>query len=64
MSVVERRSVEIEEDKTRNDLIDLLESQKSGRILTGTNQGVEETTATQPNSLAVTYYENFEEMPE
>ena len=59
MSIDERRSVETEEDKARNDLIDLLESQKSGRILTGTIQGVENTTDTPPNSLAVIYHGNF-----
>ena len=59
VSIDERRSVETEEDKARNDLIDLLESQKSGRILTGTIQGVENTTDTPPNSLAVIYHGNF-----
>ena len=59
VSIDERRSVETEEDKARNDLIDQLESQKSGRILTGTIQGVENTTDTPPNSLAVIYHGNF-----
>ena len=59
VSIDESRSVETEEDKARNDLIDLLESQKSGRILTGTIQGVENTTDNPPNSLAVIYHGNF-----
>ncbi len=59
VSIDESRSVETEEDKARNDLIDLLESQKSGRILTGTIQGVENMTDNPPNSLAVIYHGNF-----
>ena len=41
MSIDDERSVETDEDKARNDLIDLIESMKVGKILTGTIQGVE-----------------------
>ena len=41
MSIDDERMVETDEDKARNDLIDLVESLKVGRILTGTIQGVE-----------------------
>lgn len=59
VSIDERRTVETEEDKARNDLIDLLESQKSGRILSGTIRGVENTTDRPPKSLAVIYHGSF-----
>ena len=36
VSIDERPTVETEADKAKNDLLDLLESQKTGRILTGT----------------------------
>lgn len=41
MSIDDERTVETDEDKARNDLIDLIESLKVGKILTGTIQGVE-----------------------
>ena len=41
LSIDEGRTVETEADRARNDLLDLVESQKTGRILTGTLQGVE-----------------------
>lgn len=56
ISIDERRTVETEEDKARSDLIDLMESQKSGRILSGTVQGVENTSDTPPDSIAVIYH--------
>lgn len=59
VSIDGQRTVETDQDKARNDLIDLLESQKSGRILTGTIQGVESTSDNPPNSLAVIYHGNF-----
>lgn len=43
-------------DKARNDLLDLVESQKIGRILTGTLQGVERATNSDTKSLAVLYH--------
>ena len=59
VSIDEQRTVETEEEKARNDLIDLLESQKSGRILSGTIRGVESTTDRPPKSLAVIYHGSF-----
>lgn len=52
-----QRSVETEADKEKNDLIDLLESLRVGKILTGTIQGVERS----PNnhSMAVIYHGAF-----
>lgn len=52
------RTVETEADKERSDLLDLIESQKSGRILTGTIQGVERSD-NKLNSLAVLYHGSF-----
>ncbi len=52
-------TVETEADKAKNDLLDLLESQKSGRILTGTIQGVERTEGSASHPLAVIYHGSF-----
>ena len=48
-----------EAEKARNDLLDLIESQKTGRILTGTIQGVERQESNQSRSLAVIYHGEF-----
>lgn len=53
VAIDERLSVETEADKAKNDLLDLLESQKTGRILTGTIQGVERPPDNPSRSLAV-----------
>lgn len=50
---------ETEAEKARNDLLDLMESQKTGRILTGTIQGVERQESNQSHSLAVIYHGEF-----
>ncbi len=50
---------ETEAEKARNDLLDLMESQKTGRILTGTIQGVERQENNQSRSLAVIYHGEF-----
>lgn len=50
---------ETEAEKARNDLLDLMESQKTGRILTGTIQGVERPENNQSHSLAVIYHGEF-----
>ncbi len=50
---------ETEAEKARNDLLDLIESQKTGRILTGTIQGVERQDSNQSRSLAVIYHGEF-----
>ena len=51
--------METEADRERNDLIDLLESQKSGKLLSGTIHGVENTSDSPPKSLAVIYHGSF-----
>lgn len=59
LSIDERPTVETEEDKARNDLLDLLESQKTGKILTGSIQGVERPEDNPSRSLAVIYHGDF-----
>lgn len=59
LSIDEGRTVETEEDKARNDLLDLVESQKTGRILTGTLQGVERAVNSKTSSMAVIYHGSF-----
>lgn len=59
VSIDEVRTVETEADKIKNDLLDLLESQKTGRILTGTIQGVERSDEKSAHSLAVIYHGDF-----
>ena len=59
VSIDERPTVETEADKAKNDLLDLLESQKTGRILTGTIQGVERQADNPSRSLAVIYHGEF-----
>lgn len=62
VSIDERPTVETEADKAKNDLLDLLESQKTGRILTGTIQGVERPADNPSRSLAVIYHGEFKVM--
>ena len=52
-------SVETEAEKSKNDLLDLVESQKTGRILSGIIQGVEQTSDNPPRSLASVYHGEF-----
>jgi len=59
LSIDERPTVETEADKAKNDLLDLLESQKTGRILTGTIQGVERPENNPKHSFAVIYHGAF-----
>lgn len=59
VAIDERLSVETEADKAKNDLLDLLESQKTGRILTGTIQGVERPPDNPSRSFAVIYHGEF-----
>lgn len=59
LAIDEQRSVETQQDKLRNDLLDLVESQKGRKILAGTIQGVERS-ADNPNiSFAVIYHGAF-----
>ena len=59
LSIDAGRTVETEADKARNDLLDLVESQKTGRILTGTLQGVERAVNSTTGSMAVIYHGAF-----
>lgn len=59
VAIDEHLSVETDADKAKNDLLDLLESQKTGRILTGTIQGVERPPDNPSRSLAVIYHGEF-----
>ena len=56
ISIDERPSVETEADKARNDLLDLMESMKTKRILTDTIQGIERLAEGHGPSLAVIYH--------
>jgi hypothetical protein len=59
LAIDDERSVETWEDKLKNDLLDLIESQKGRRILSGTIHGVERS-ADNPNlSFAVIYHGAF-----
>jgi ribosomal protein S1 len=53
------RSVETQSDKLKNDLLDLVESQKGRRILAGTIQGVERSAENPDISFAVIYHGAF-----
>lgn len=57
VSIEDRPTVRTDADKANDDLLDLLESLKVGRILTGTIEGVEFTEKHRP--LAVTYHGEF-----
>lgn len=59
LSIDAGRTVETEADKARNDLLDLVESQKTGRILTDTLQGVERAVNPKTSSMAVIYHGAF-----
>lgn len=59
LSIDAGRTVETEADMARNDLLDLVESQKTGRILTGTMQGVERAVNSKTGSMAVIYHGAF-----
>ncbi len=59
LSIDDRPTVETEADKAKNDLLDLIESQRSGRILTGSIQGVERPEDNPNRSFAVLYHGEF-----
>jgi len=59
VSIDEQRTVETQADKLRNDVLDLTESMKGGRILTGTIQGVERSVENRDVVLAVLYHGDF-----
>ena len=56
LAIGDRLSVETAAEKARSDLLDLVESMKTQRILTGTIQGVEQAGS---RSLAVLYHGDF-----
>ena len=57
VSIDGHRTVETQEDREKNDLIDLIESLRAGKILSGTIQGIER--ASDSQSLAVIYHGAF-----
>jgi len=59
ITIDEQGSVETPADKARSDLIDLVESLKSGKILTGALQGVERNPETPDVIMAVLYHGDF-----
>ena len=59
VSIDAERTVETDTDRLRNDLLDLVESLKSQRILTGTIQGVERSEHDPDHSMAVLYHGDF-----
>lgn len=59
LSIDGHLAVETDADKARNDLLDLIESMKTKRILTGTIQGVERPEDNPNRSLAVIYHGDF-----
>ena len=56
VSIDAERTVETDEEKEKNDLLDLLESLKTGKILTGTIQGVERPSDANAHTVAVIYH--------
>jgi len=59
VSIDDTRSVETSADKHNNDLLDLVESLKSKKILSGTIQGVERSADNPDLSYAVIYHGDF-----
>lgn len=56
ISIDDERTVETDADKAKNDLLDLMESLKTGKILSGSIQGVEKTT---DDAIAVIYHGSY-----
>lgn len=59
VSIDAERTVETDADRLRSDLLDLVESLKSKKILTGTIQGVERLADDPEMSYAVTYHGDY-----
>jgi predicted RNA-binding protein with RPS1 domain len=59
LAIDDRLSVETDADKLKNDLLDLIESQKGRKNLTGTIQGVERSAVSPNISFAVIYHGAF-----
>lgn len=62
MTIDDTRTVETDADKAQNDLIDLLESLRTGKILTGTIQGVEQPSENHSHTVAVIYHGSYKVM--
>jgi len=59
VSIDEERTVQTTADKLQSDLLDLVESMKTRKVLTGTIQGVERSEENQNLSFAVIYHGEF-----
>lgn len=59
VAIGERLGIETEAERARSDLLDLVESLKSKRILTGTIQGIERPIDNPSRSLAVIYHGDY-----
>jgi hypothetical protein len=59
LAIDDRRTVETQEDRLKSDLLDLVESQKGRKILSGTIQGVERPADNPSLSFAVIYHGAF-----
>ena len=59
LAIDDSLTVETEADKARNNLIDLLESLRSGRILSGTIQGIESPPDNPAKTYAVIYHGDY-----
>lgn len=59
ISIDEERTVQTTADKLQSDLLDLVESLKSRKVLTGTIQGIERSEETPELSFAVIYHGEF-----
>ena len=59
VSIDERRTVETDADRARNDLIDLTESLKAGVIMSGSIQGIELSGEDKATSRAVLYHGDY-----
>ena len=59
VTIDEKPTVETAADKARSDLLDLVESMKSGRILSGSIQGIEQLPNNPNHSVAVIYHGEF-----
>lgn len=59
VTIDEKPSVETDADRNRSDLLDLIESMRAGRILSGVIQGIEMLPNDPSQSIAVLYYGEF-----
>lgn len=59
VTIDEKPTVETDADKAQSDLLDILESKRAGRILTGTIQGIEQLSDDPTNCVAVIYRDPY-----